>query len=170
MSDSKERKQNSGQFQEGNPIGEETRFKKGNKVAVKYKDEYCEMLISFFTEQEREVVYEEEYYKEGGLKKRTPKIVLAPSFPTFELFAAKIGVTAHTLINWKDKYPRFSMAYECAKNMQLGIAKKNGIAKLYDSNFAKFVLINDHEMTDRVVQEQAQEKPFEVNINVVRKG
>ncbi|MBO5481156.1 MAG: hypothetical protein J6A63_08215, partial [Clostridia bacterium] len=67
------------------------------------------------------------------------------------------------------KHPHFSVAYSRAKEMQLAIAKNNGITKQYDGNFAKFVLINDHDMSDRVVQEQAQEAPFEVNINVVKK-
>ena len=160
---------NNGQFQQGNTIGEETRFKRNNKAANKYRDEYCDMLLSYFIVKEREVIYEETYYKDGTLKSKTPKFILPQDLPTFELFAAKIGVTTKTLKNWADKYPRFSDAYERAKCIQLGIAKNNGITKQYDSNFAKFILINDHDMTDRTVQEQTQEKPFEVNIHVIRK-
>jgi hypothetical protein len=171
-----DKKNNSGQFQQGNTIGKETRFKKNNSVAVKYKDEFCDMLTTFFTERPSEVIYEEEYHKDGTLKKRVPKIILPPKYPTFEAFAVSIGVTSRTLREWADvgedgkpKHPRFSYAYARAKDMQLAIAKNCGITKQYDSNFAKFVLINDHDLTDRVVQEQAQEAPFEVNINVVKK-
>ena len=164
-----EKKKNSGQFQEGNTIGKETRFKKNNSLSVKYKDEFCDRMEIFFSEQECKVIYEEEYFKEGGLKKRVPKMIIPQKYPTFEAFAVSIGVTSRTLREWaevdengKAKHPRFSAAYARAKEMQLAIAKNNGITKQYDSNFAKFVLINDHDMSDRVVQEQAQEAPFEV--------
>lgn len=170
------KKTNSGQFQQGNTVGKETRFKKNNGAAVKYKDEFCDRMEIFFQEQECKVIYEEEYFKDGGLKKRVPKMIIPQKYPTFEAFAVSIGVTSRTLREWaevgedgKAKHPRFSAAYARAKEMQLAIAKNNGITKQYDSNFAKFILINDHEMTDRVVQEQAQEAPFEVNINVVKK-
>lgn len=171
-----EKKTNSGQFQQGNPIGKETRFKKNNGAAVKYKDEFCDLLTAFFQERDSQVIYEEEFYKDGTLKARKPKFILPQKYPTFEAFAVSIGVTSRTLREWaevgedgKAKHPRFSAAYARAKEIQLAIALNNGITKQYDSNFAKFVLINDHDKSDRVVQEQAQEKPFEVNINVVKK-
>ena len=171
-----EKKENSGRFQKGNTVGNPTRFKKDNIAAVKYKDEFCDLLTEFFQEPESKVIYEEEYYKDGTLKCKKPKFILPPKYPTFEAFAVTIGVTSRTLREWaevgeggKAKHPRFSAAYARAREMQLAIAKNNGITKQYDGNFAKFVLINDHEMSDRVVQEQVQEKPFEVNINVVKK-
>ncbi|MBO5480612.1 MAG: hypothetical protein J6A63_05460, partial [Clostridia bacterium] len=93
MSEQK-KKTNSGQFQQGNPIGKETRFKKNHTLSVKYKDEFCEMLIEYFREQESKVIYEEEYYKDGTLKARKPKFILPPKYPTFEAFAVSIGVTS----------------------------------------------------------------------------
>ena len=171
-----EKKTNSGQFQQGNTVGKETRFKKNNGAAVKYKDEFCDLMELFFREQESKVIYEKEYFKDGTLKKEIPKMIIPQKYPTFEAFAVSIGVTSRTLREWaevgedgKAKHPRFSAAYARAKEIQLAIALNNGITKQYDSNFAKFVLINDHDKSDRVVQEQAQEKPFEVNINVVKK-
>jgi hypothetical protein len=170
------KKKNSGQFQKGNTVGTETRFKNNNGAAVKYKDEFCDLMELYFQEQESKVIYEKEYFKDGTLKKEIPKMIIPQKYPTFEAFAVSIGVTSRTLREWADvgedgkaKHPRFSAAYARAKEMQLAIAKNNGITKQYDSNFAKFVLINDHDMTDKVVQEQSQKKPFEVNINVVKK-
>ena len=158
-------------FEKGNEIGKDTRFLDSNEVASKYDEKYCNMLLEHFCETEREVIYEEEFYTDGTLKKRVPKIIIPPKYPTFEMFATSIGVTSRTLREWakSGKYPRFSDAYARAKDMQLAIAKNNAMTKQYDGNFAKFVLINDHEMTDRVVQEQTQEAPFEVNINVRKK-
>lgn len=162
-------KNNSGQFQSGNEIGMETRFKKKNRAAVKYRDEYCQMLLDYFTLQERQIIYEKKYYKDGTLQCETPKFILPPRLPTFELFAAKIGVVPNTLLNWCEKYPRFADAYALAKSMQLGIAKQGGAMKDYDGNFTKFLLVNDHGMSDKTTQEQTQDKPFEVNIRVIGK-
>jgi hypothetical protein len=165
----KKKKSNSGQFKKGNSVGSETRFQKENKAADKYSEKYCDMLLEFFSVPEPTVIYEEFYDKDGNLTRKTPKMIMPPKYPTFELFAAKIGVVMSTLTNWRAKYPRFDTAYVRAKEMQLGIAKLNGITKQYDSNFAKFILVNDHDMVDKSALEQTQEKPFEVNINVVKK-
>jgi len=174
---SEEKKINKGQFQKGNTIGKETRFKRKHQVPVKYKDEYCDMILLYFQEQESKVIYEEEYYKDGTLKKKVPKMIIPQKYPTFEGFAAIIGVTSRTLKNWaedvredgKAKYPHFSECYARAKDMQLAIAKNNGITKQYDGNFAKFVLMNDHGLSDKTTVENTQAKPFEVNINVIKK-
>ncbi len=156
-----------GQFKQGNEVGKETRFQKDNQASAKYKKEYCEQLLTFFTVPEREIVYEKKYYKDGTLQCETPKFVLPPKFPTFELFAASIGVVPNTLLNWCKQHPRFADAYARAKNIQLGIAKANGAMKYYESNFTKFLLVNDHDMSDKATIESAGDKPFEVNIHVV---
>lgn len=162
------KKGNSGQFKKGNTVGKETRFSADNFFASKYKEEYCDLILSFFAEPDIEVIYEESYYQNGNMKSRKP-IILPPKYPTFELFAASLGVVPDTLRNWCDTYPRFRLAYAQAKTLQLGIAKKNGVSKMYDGGFLKFVLVNDHGMTDKTNVEQSQEAPFEVNINVVNK-
>jgi hypothetical protein len=155
--DPKKRKENSGQFKKGNIIGMETRFKPLNTDASVYKDEYCEALCEYFQPKEAEILYEDEYYKDGSVKSHKPKVTLPPKYPTFEGFAASIGIARRTLYEWveaKDadgnpKYPRFSQAYAYAKQMQLSICKENAMAKVYDSNFAKFVLINEHGMKEQ---------------------
>ena len=141
--------QENGRFEKGNEIGKETRFKQNHKVPVKYKEKYCEDIIEYFTEREREVIYERKYYKDGTLQCETPKFVLAPRLPTFEMFAANIGVTVQTLLNWCDKYPHFLSAYAKAKSMQLAMLKTHATMKAYDSNFAKFLCVNDHGMTEQ---------------------
>ena len=163
-----EKPKNSGQFQRGNEIGKETRFQLDNILANKYDEKYCIDIINYFSIPKCEIIYERSYYKDGTIKSEKP-IVLPPKFPTLELFAASINVTSRTLLNWCEKYPRFSEAYAYAKNIQLGIAKTYGVSKQYDSNFTKFVLVNDHDMTDKSAIENSQDKPFEVNINVRKK-
>ena len=76
-------------------------------------------------------------------------MVLPPKLPTIELFAASIGVTHKTLLNWCEQYPRFSDCYAQAMNMQKGVIQLNGAIKQYDGNFAKFLLVNNHGMTEQ---------------------
>lgn len=139
---------NGGQFKKDNPIGNETRFCGGNDAASKYKDEYCDIIVQYFCEPPREVIYKRSFYQNGNLKSEEP-IILPPNFPTFELFAASIGVTAGTLLNWRKDYPRFANAYAQAKNNKLGIIMKNATEKHYDGNFAKFLMVNEYEYKDK---------------------
>lgn len=155
--DPKKRKENSGQFKKGNTIGMETRFKGFDPDLVAYSDEYCDAIYDYFQVREAEILYEDEYYKDGSVKSHKPKITLPPKYPTFEGFAASIGVHRNTLRNWAEskdengnpRYPRFVQAYNYAKQMQLSICKENAMTKVYDSNFAKFVLINEHGMKEQ---------------------
>ena len=137
-----------GRFEKDNKIGKETRFKRGNKISSKYKDRYCDDLLAFFAEPPRDVIYEREYYKDGTLKREKP-IVLAPKFPTFELFATKIGVVPNTLLNWCASHPRFEAAYALARELQLGIAIRGATEKHYDGNFTKFILMNRYGFKDK---------------------
>lgn len=156
----KEVKENKGRFKKGNPIGMATRFQKGNTGINKYndlyKDEYADMLLEYFKEPKIEIIYEEEYNKDGTLKKKTPKMILPPKFPTLEMFAVNIGVTSRTLREWAyvdengdSKHPLFSSAYAQARERQFAIAKENAISKQYDSNFSKFILVNEFGMRDK---------------------
>ena len=83
----KERKPNSGQFKKGNTVGKETRFKKGHNVPCKFKEEYCDELIKFFTTIEPQVIYDEYYDKDGNLKSKRASMIIPPKLPTFEGFA-----------------------------------------------------------------------------------
>lgn len=146
----KERKPNSGQFKKGNTIGKETRFKKDHDLSCKYKDEYCDMLLEYFSNVEREIIYEEFYFPDGSLKGKRPVQVLPPKLPTIEGFANKIGVIHQTMLNWCKDYPQFNNAYARAKQIQKDIIMTNGAQKQYDSNFSKFLLMNNHGMAEQV--------------------
>ena len=142
-----EKKTNSGQFQQGNTVGKATRFNKENASACKYKDEYCEMLIEYFSQPATRIEYKETYFK-GELSSKTPIVVLN-EYPTFEMFAAKIGVTTDTLRNWAEKYPRFRLYYTRAKEIQLGKLTSNAMIGLYNPLYAKFEAVNNHGQKDK---------------------
>lgn len=116
--------ENSGQFKKGNTIGKETRFKEGNTFSVKYKEEYCDMMIDFFRN--------------------------ATDFPTFEEFAGEIiDVEEQTLANWREQYPRFRIAYAKCLTIQKGRLVKGGVSGKYNAAFSKFIAVNCHGMTDK---------------------
>lgn len=145
----KERKPNAGQFKKGNTIGKETRFQKDHDKSCKYKEEYCDRLIAFFTDIKPEVIYEEFYFPDGSLKGKRPVQVIPAKLPTFEGFAWEIGVTVGTLQNWRKEYPQFDTAYARALEKQREMLLVNGTNKQYDGNFSKFLLTNNHGMSDQ---------------------
>lgn len=146
----KEAKPNSGQFKKGNTVGKETRFTKDHTLSCKYKPEYCDKIIEYFSNVEREVIYEEFYFPDGTLKGKKPVQILPPKLPTMEGFAESIGVINNTLLNWCKDYPQFENAYARAKQIQKDIIMTNGAQKQYDSNFSKFLLMNNHGMAEQV--------------------
>lgn len=146
----KERKPNSGQFKKGNTVGKSTRFKKDHDIPCKYKEEYCDKLIEFFTAVEPQIIYEEFYFPNGDLKGKRPVQVIPARLPTFEGFAWSIGVTVGTLTNWRKEHPHFDTAYARALEKQKEILLVNGTNKQYDGNFSKFLLTNNHGMVEQV--------------------
>lgn len=144
---SQESKKKSTKFKKGNTIGKETRFEKDNKAACKYKEEYCDKIIEFFNKPATRVEYKETYYK-GELTSRTP-IIVPEAYPTFELFAASLGVTADTVRNWTEISPRFKFYYARAKEIQLGKLTSMAVTGLYNPVYAKFEAVNNHNQKDK---------------------
>lgn len=165
----KEGRDENGRFVPGEMPVAGTPFEPNNKIPCKYKEEYCDSIINYFLERANESnnnnLYKRSYYANGNIKSEEP-IVRPPRYPTFELFAISIGVTPYTLLNWCKEYPRFREAYAQAKSIQLAITKVYAMEKLYDSNFAKFICVNEHDMKDRqeVSAEIKQLTPDEQNL------
>ncbi len=136
-----------GQFVKGNTVGKTTRFKKDNDAACKYKDEYCEKLLEFFNQPSTRIEYKKTYFK-GELSSETP-IVIPNEYPTFEMFAANLGVTTETLKNWCEQYPRFKTYYARAKEIQLAKLTSNALLGLYNPLYAKFEAVNNHKLSDK---------------------
>lgn len=151
VSINKEGRDENGRFVPGNLAGLATQAQQGDKLACKYKEEYCDSIINYFIERANSTndnLYKRSYYKDGTIKSEEP-IILPPKYPTFELYAISIGVAPNTLLNWCKEYRQFAEAYAQAKSIQLAITKVYAMSKLYDSNFAKFMLVNEHNYQDR---------------------
>jgi hypothetical protein len=132
---------------ERNPDGT---FAPGNGFSAKYKDEYADMLIEFFSQPLTKIEYEEEFDKDGNVKYRKP-IEMVVDFPTFGMFARSIGVSVSAIQAWaglkedgKYKKPRFAIAYACAKEWAEGMMESGGITGKLNANMVKFVLTNDY--------------------------
>ena len=110
------------------------------------------MLIDFFNQPATRVEYKETYYK-GELTSRVP-IVVATEYPTFELFAAKLGVSVRTLKNWCEQDRRFADYYARAKEIQLGKLTSMAVTGLYNPVYAKFEAVNNHNKKDKSEVEQ----------------
>lgn len=117
-----------------------------NGRPTKYKPEYCEEIVGYFSAKPFDEV-ETPY---------GPKKVANP-MPTFHKFAQFIGVNEDTVVEWvkaedKDgnlKYPEFSAAYKRAKELQKWFLIENGLNGVYNATFAIFTAKNITDMRDK---------------------
>ena len=114
-------------FKKGNEIGKETRFENGNDLSLKYKSEYGQLMLDYFRNFE--------------------------GYPTFELFADSINTTDMTLRNWCETYPDFAPIYAQCKEIQRGRLISGTMSNQYNANFAKFVAINCHGMSEKTTND-----------------
>ena len=131
----------------------------GNGYASKYREEYCEQIVEYFLNPPREKYIDDEGNEKEG----------AQVYPTFERFAANIGVVANTLELWGKTHERFAAAYAYAKNLQRSILIAKGLSGEYNPTFAKFIATTTHGMVDKSAVDvgNSDGKPFEVTITVV---
>lgn len=102
-----------------------------------YKPEYCDQIIAFFNVPPFEVKTGVD--KDGNFVERFQ----TNTFPTFERFAAKIGVVAITLRHWAEEKdsegnyvrPDFFQAYSRARDMQAANMVEGGMAGTYAGPF-----------------------------------
>lgn len=131
----------------------------GNDYASKYKEEYCEAIVEYFSKPPYET-----YTDENGREYVRPC-----AYPTFEGFAASIGVIAETMRCWCDKYERFRYSYQRAQDLQKKILLTNGLSGAYNPAFAKFVASCTMGMVEKSAVDIGNEggNAFEVNIKVI---
>lgn len=129
-----------GQFMRGNTIGEETRFQEGHDFSNKYKEEYCDKIIEYFS-------------ADSG------------KLPTLEGFASSIGVLVETLERWANANAQFKSSFELAKQMQKNKIITDALDRSYDGNFAKFLLVNCHGMREKSEVESTVQAKVESSID-----
>lgn len=134
---------NDTKFKEGNEIGIDTRFKSGNTISKKYKAEYADSLLIYFLTCER--------------------------LPTIEEWAVQNHIDVRTVRNWtknEEKYPRFSSAYAQALAIQKTKLVQNGLCEKYNASLVKFLLINNHGMSEKIEQKVEGETSAAITVNI----
>lgn len=107
---------------------------------TKYKPEYCQQLIDYFSIEPLKIVAEQKIIgTEGGkyVSRRLPQ-----RFPWFEGFARKIGVHRNTLKNWCNEHPEFAEAYDTAKDLQREFIVDVALSGAAPPSFAIFTMKN----------------------------
>lgn len=147
------------------------KFTKNNNMgkprATIYRRELCEELIKYVSTPPSKVMYDTRYNDQGKVIRKIPKIVAA-GYPSFKGFAAKVGVTEKTLLEWTVKHKEFGEAYELAKDIQAHLLYQNGLNRQYDPGFARFLLEACHGVTAKVtnVHEFEGDGGFALNIKI----
>ena len=93
---------------------------------TKYKEEYCDKMVEYFTNEEQ---------------------------PFFEEFANSIGVHSDSLRAWRDTYEQFSASYKRCRDLQSYKLQKQGLNNDVNSTMAIFLLKASHGMKETSVVE-----------------
>jgi hypothetical protein len=138
----------------------------------KYKPEYCQELIDFFSREPNrkevmEVSTSNGVNSKGGTNDfRKEKYVLVPNDPPFfEDFATSIGVSDDTIVNWAKKYPEFLAAYNKAKFLQKRFLIINGLAGCYPPASYIFTAKNITDMRDKQEVEHSGSTELKIDEN-----
>lgn len=130
-------------FKPGNEIGINTRFKPGNTLSKKYKPEYADSLLLYFLTCEK--------------------------LPTIEEWAVENHLAIRTVYDWttnEGKYPRFAASYAQAKAIQKTKLVQNGLRETYNASLVKFLLINNHGMSEKIEQKVEGEASAAITVNI----
>lgn len=138
-----------------NPAPKGNQYALGNpgnpnaSAPIKYKPEYCQMLIDFFSIPPMKEVFVDHFNKDGSIayveSKKEPN-----DPPFFHNFATSIGIKETLTLNrWTEKYPEFNEAFLRAKELQKYFLISNGLRGNYNPTAFMFVAKNMTDMRDQ---------------------
>ena len=107
----------------------------------RYMAKYGPQMLKYFDKETFEIREVTQYHQDGSVKS-VKEIPWAVSLPTFQGFAAQIGVTADTLRNWAAEHPDFDGYYKLCKQIQENILVTNAMMGNYNAQFAQFYAKN----------------------------
>lgn len=131
---------------------------------VRYRRALCREVVEYFSAPAQRVEKKTTYYPDGGVKTEDP-VVLPSPMPTFQGFAAKVGVGGDTLRAWREEHPEFDSACRRAQMMQEDKWLVNSMSGLYNSSFAQFYGKTALGYSDKA--SPAEASPREIEIRVV---
>lgn len=124
-----------------------------------YNKAYCKGILEFFNREPFENETLQTKKADGTVI--DSKVQEVPcKFPTFERYAASIGVCVDTLNEWTKVYPDFSESYKQAKAYQKDILITNALRGNYNPVFSIFTAKNCTDMRDKVVVEHENVASF----------
>ncbi len=132
----------------------------------RYRREFAQQLVDYFSAPAQRVARKIEKYPDGALKSSAP-VALTTPFPTFEAFAAAIGVARSTLYAWETDHPTFAEACRRAREQQIRFIVENGLNGNYSTSFAQYllgVLSRGGDLTPGGAAAGQQEQPLTVNV------
>ena len=100
----------------------------------KYKPEYCDDIINFFSVEPTKII-------DGK--------VVPNRLPTMGLYAMSIGVCYDSLREWCQRHPEFKVAHDKALALQESLLISNGLVGNYNPAVAIFCLKNIHNWSDK---------------------
>lgn len=120
----------------------------------KYKKEYCQKIIKWFSVPPYRVEQVDVVTKEGV---QTIEKEVANDMPTFTGFCASIKHTRDRVHQWKKAHPEFAEAFQMAKDLQEHFFITNSLKGFYPPAIAIFTAKNilgwrDHRNPEVLVQ------------------
>ena len=149
---------------EGNTEKEVIDTDKATESGARYRRAFCRQVEEYFSGPAQRVEKKTTYYPDGGVKTEDP-IILPSPMPTFQGFAAHIGVSGDVLRIWREEHPEFDRACRRAQMMQEDKWLVNSMAGLYNSSFAQFYGKTALGYSDKAAS--AESAPREIEIRVV---
>jgi len=120
---------------------------------TKYKEEYVEGVINYFRGRDFDGMRKvEQIEDEEGNVKETRQLK-AFATPSLAGFAVHVGVSAKTINEWRKRHEDFNEACEIALQKQKEHIIHNASTGQMPTNFAIFLLKNNHGMVDKVENE-----------------
>lgn len=124
-----------------------------------YRPEYCQAIVTYFSNPESWDINTDM----KGSAKAIPKSKL----PTFERFAAGIGVTTRALENWRDAHEEFGEAYRIASGLQKSFLMELSAAGLGTGAVALMLQINHKMRLEKEEENPGNESIQKVVVEVV---
>lgn len=118
-----------------------------------YRPEYCQSVVEYFSAAES--------WNQRTSDKGTAQILPVSKLPTFERWAAGIGVSIETCDRWRANNPEFMEAWTIAKSLQKAFLMELGAAGVGNHVLA-LMLRTNHGMKDE--PEDKNDKPVEIRI------
>lgn len=130
----------------------------------KYKPEYCQQIIDYFSQPITRQEIETWTTKSGTVIEKKKEV--AEELRFIEDWCDLIGIAYHTPDKWAKRYPdTFGSAYARAKALQKRQLVKNAVAGRWNSNFSIFTATN---ITDMRLAKQEVQASGSVTVKVIK--